>query len=181
MDGSLASSFLSLATASHGVFSETEQVSDHALIQLDACGVNGALIEGLKLPVAEVAPDRLGLIQLPRLQLSHVERGKCLPTFPCCPVPLPSCALLEWLACSIIPMVELHQRVEGDLSDGAESRGQSSCTEQCVNHARHPQHPHVSANVAIIRWELYRTSPSYVKRCLPGTRLADSQCPGFGA
>ena len=77
-----------------GVVAETENVPNNALMHLNTCRVNSAPIEGLKRPVAEVAPECLRLVELPRSQLADVK-SKSVSNLPLLPCPLPSWALLE--------------------------------------------------------------------------------------
>ena len=59
-----------------GLVVEAEEVGDEALVEVDAGGVDGAAVEGLEGSVLEVAPDGLGLVELPGLELTHDERGE---------------------------------------------------------------------------------------------------------
>ena len=74
------------------VIVEAEEVGDEALVEVDAGVVDGALVEGLEGSALEVAPDGLGLVELPRLEGAHVEDGErfqnslfASPSFTQCP------------------------------------------------------------------------------------------------
>ena len=59
---------------SDGIFAQSQQVLNDAPVKLCSYWVDSTKVEGLKLPVAEVAPDGLCRVQLPWAEISNVER-----------------------------------------------------------------------------------------------------------
>ena len=133
---------------------QAQHVADEALVELDAGRIDGARwkdwnFRSLKSRQIAWASSSC---HASSLRTSRVVRVSSIPLLP---VPLPSCALLEWLACSSIPSVELHHRARA-ISRRDPTKGSGSCT--CnVNHARTPS-ARVPVRVAIMRCALYRTS-----------------------
>ena len=75
-----------------GLVVEAEQVGHDALVEVDAGGVDGTAVEGLEGGVLEFRPDGLGLVELPGLEPSHVQRRERIqnslfasPSFAQCP------------------------------------------------------------------------------------------------
>ena len=58
----------------YGIFAQSQQVLNDAPVKLNSGQIDSAKVEGLKLSVAEVAPDGLRRVQLPCAEISNVER-----------------------------------------------------------------------------------------------------------